>query len=72
MAKHEVTFELPTRKLGRSDVKFPVKRDGEMFGTLAVSHGAVVWFPKGVSYGHKATWRRFNALMKQAKRVEKR
>ena len=72
MAKHDVTFELPPRELGRSDVKFQVKRDGKMLGTVTVSNGSVVWFPKGVSNGYKATWREFDTLMQKAKRVERR
>ena len=72
MAKHKVTFQSPSRKLGRSDVQFEVRSDGEMLGTLTVSNGSVVWFPKGVSYGHKATWKKFDELMKKARREEKR
>ncbi len=35
MAKHDVSFSLPERSLGRADVKFQVKRDGKVHGTLA-------------------------------------
>ena len=31
MATHDVTFTLPPRKLGRSDVTFQIARDGETF-----------------------------------------
>ena len=73
MAKHKVTFELPIRELGSSDVKFRIKRDGEMFGTLAISNGSVVWFPKSTSKGHQMGWKRFDELMKtEAKQVERR
>ncbi len=30
MARHNVTFSLPERELGRADIEFLVKRDGEM------------------------------------------
>ena len=60
-----MTFELPTRSLGRSDVKFQIKRDGETFGTMTISNGSVVWFPKGVSYGCRMKWKQFNELMQR-------
>ena len=73
MAKHDVTFELPEQELGRSDVKFQIKRDKEMFGTMTVSNGSVVWFPKGVSYGYRIRWTKFDELIqKNVKRFEKR
>ena len=73
MAKHKVTFELPIRELGSSDVKFRIKRDDEMFGTLGISNGTVVWFPRGTSYGYRMGWKRFNEVMQaEAKQVERR
>lgn len=70
---HDVSFELPRRKLGRSDVRFLVKRDGEVLGTLAVSNGSLVWFPKGTTYGCRVGWRKFDVLMKaEARHFEKR
>ena len=48
-----MTFEVRERKLGRSDVKFEIKRDGEKFGTMTISNGSVVWFPRGTSNGSK-------------------
>ena len=44
-----MTFEVRERKLGRSDVKFEIKRDGEKFGTMTISNGSVVWFPRSLS-----------------------
>jgi len=48
MAKHDVSFNIPQRALGKADVEFQVKRDGIVLGTLAVSNGSIVWFPKGL------------------------
>ena len=71
MAKHDVSFSLPERSLGRADVKFQVKRDGKVHGTLAIFNGSVVWFPKGTSYGLKVGWTKFEDMMKKsAKPVE--
>jgi hypothetical protein len=73
MAKHNVSFSIPQRDLGRADVEFLVKQDGTVLGTLAVSNGSLVWFPKGTSYGCKMGWTRFDQNMKKlAKRFEKR
>jgi len=50
-----------------------VKRDGIVLGTLAVSNGSIVWFPRGTSYGYKMGWTKFDQLMQeQASRFEKR
>ncbi len=46
MATHDVSFSIPERSLGKADVEFVIKRDGAILGTLAVSNGSVVWFPK--------------------------
>jgi hypothetical protein len=62
MAK-EVSFSVPQRILGRSDVEFIVKDDGEVLGTLKVSKGSLVWFPKNTTKGHKIPWNRFDTLM---------
>ncbi len=73
MAKHDVSFNIPQRALGKADVEFQVKRDGAVLGTLAVSNGSIVWFPKGTSYGYKMGWAKFDELMqKEASRFEKR
>jgi len=73
MAKHEVSFSIPDRPLGRADAQFLVKRDGQVHGTLAVSNGSVVWFPKGTSYGLKVNWAKFeNMMQEKATRFEKR
>ena len=50
-----MTFEVRERKLGRSDVKFEIKRDGEKFGTMTISNGSVVGAIRlGVRYGDAA------------------
>jgi hypothetical protein len=71
MAKHDVDFEIPKRALGRADVKFIVKSDGLVLGTLAVSNGSLVWFPKKATYGCKIGWQKFDSLWReQAPRFE--
>jgi len=63
MAKHEVTVDMPPRPLQRQDVTFQVKQDGAVLGTLKISNGSLVWFPKGTTYGRKIGWKRFDELM---------
>jgi len=63
--KHDVTFTLPERDLGKADVEFRIKRDGSKHGTLKVSKGSVVWVPKDHSYGYKMGWAGFADLMEQ-------
>ncbi|MEL7499026.1 MAG: hypothetical protein AAFN77_15570 [Planctomycetota bacterium] len=73
MAKHKVVMELPPREIKRADVKFKVKRDGKVFGTLEISNGSVVWFPSGTTYGRKMRWEKFHKLMEDnAARFETR
>jgi hypothetical protein len=60
---HEVTFSVPPRILGKSDIEFVVKTDGDKFGTLRISKGALVWFPRNGVKGRKVSWPRFDAFM---------
>ena len=62
---HEVTFKTPARRLGKSDVVFVVKDEDGVLGTLKVSKGAVVWYPKKTNYGFKADWERFHRVAQQ-------
>lgn len=73
MAKHDVSFNIPQRKLGKADVEFEVKQDDFVLGTLAVSNGSIVWWPKKTSYGFKMAWGKFDRTMRDsATRLEKR
>jgi hypothetical protein len=68
-----VLFRSPERKLDRADVKFVVKRGGSTLGTLAVSRGSIVWFPKKRTYGPKMSWGEFDRFMDEyANREERR
>lgn len=53
---HDVSFAIPSRDLGRADVRFEVRADDGKIGTLTVSKGSVVWFPKDHLYGYKLSW----------------
>ena len=70
--KHEVTFDIPTRDLGKTDVHFLVKIDNELLGKLEVSKGALVWYPPNTVLGHKITWLQFAKLMQGYPKAERR
>ena len=73
MAQHTVTLEVPKRQISRADVKFQVKADEKLLGTLTVSKGAVVWFPHKTKYGYKMGWKKFDEIMQsEAMRFETR
>lgn len=73
MAKHDVAFNVPQRSLGKTDIDFGIKIDGDLFGKLAVSNGSVVWFPRGSKNGLKLGWKRFDEIMQEnAGRRERR
>jgi hypothetical protein len=65
MAIHDVTFEVPQRPLGKADVAFRVKEKGKTLGTLTVSNGSIVWFPRGTKNGLKMGWARFQTTMQE-------
>lgn len=63
---HKVTFNLPTRELGRGDIVLVVKKDNRRFGTLLVSKGAVEWRPTNKQYRRKISWNKFDQLMRES------
>ena len=70
---HTVEFSLPPRQLGRADVEFKVKKDGDAFGTLKVSKGAVVWVPRDAVFGYRLGWVKLNEIMRaQGKHARRR
>jgi hypothetical protein len=70
--QHRVTFDLPSRDLGKADVHFTVKCDGKILGKLEVSRGSRVWYPKDMTYGHKVPWSEFDRAMRAYPRPERR
>ena len=73
MAKHDVSFDVPKRQLGKTDVNFFIRRDNEVLGKLSISNGSIVWFPKLSRKGRKMSWKRFDEMMQEnSKRRERR
>lgn len=71
MAQHDVSFTVPERPLGKADVEFKIKRDGEVLGRLKISNGTVVWVPKNGQYGYRLGWKDFDELMRNQGKHEK-
>jgi len=53
---YEIEFDIPWRPLGRSDIEFRVRQGDGKIGTLCVSKGSLVWFPRGTSIGYRVGW----------------
>jgi hypothetical protein len=71
MARHDVWFTLPERRLGNSDIEFTVYSDGERLGVLKVSKGAVVWRSANKKLGHVLRWDAFDRMMRREGRRER-
>lgn len=69
---HQVRFSIPERELGNADIEFRIKKNGKVLGTLRISKGALVWFTKDTSYGHKLSWTDLDTFMKEKPKTEKR
>jgi hypothetical protein len=69
---HKVRFSIPERELGTANIEFKVNQDGMKFGTLRISKGSIVWFPRDKSKGHKVGWIKFDEFMRTRKRIKKR
>lgn len=70
--KHQVTFRVPQCELSSSDIHIQVREDGSMLGKLEVSKGAIVWYSRDMTYGHKMTWAELDTIMQEYPRKEKR
>lgn len=73
MPIHDVTFCVPNRPLGKTDIDFHVVADDTKMGMLRVSKGALVWYPKNSKNGRKISWAAFDAFMRaRGRAAEKR
>jgi hypothetical protein len=61
---HDVTFEIPERRLGKVDIEFKVKRDGALLGTLKISKGAIAWRLRNGQRDLKLSWAKFDEYMR--------
>jgi hypothetical protein len=68
MATHDVTVDLPTRFVLRSDVTFVVWSDDEKLGELQVSKGSIDWLPGNSRTRYRMRWERFDELMRKGRK----
>jgi hypothetical protein len=64
----EVTIKSPLL-LTKADIKFTVDRDGERFGTLFISRGAVEWKPRSGKKNYRTTWAKFDEIMRSGTKI---
>jgi hypothetical protein len=65
MPRHHVTFSVPERKLGNSDIEFTVFSDDARLGVLKVSKGALVWHPANKKRECALSWDTFDRLARE-------
>jgi|CXWL01.1.fsa_nt_gi hypothetical protein len=70
MARHDVRFNIPERKLGNSDIEFTVYSDDTRLGVLKISKGALVWRSANKKRGHIVAWDTFDRLAREHGRRE--
>ncbi len=71
MARHDVRFTIPERRLGNADIEFTVYSDNERLGMLKLSKGAVVWSPANKKRGYVLGWDAFDRVMRDSGRRER-
>ena len=69
---HDVRFSVPERPLANADIEFKVYKNGDKFGTLRVSKGAVVWYSRDGQKGRKLNWRKVDELFRENARPQER
>ena len=62
MPRHDVSFTVPERTLGNSDIDFTVYSDDARLGVLKVSKGALVWHGANKKIQYSLAWDLFDRL----------
>jgi hypothetical protein len=66
MARHIVQIrEVPSLKLGKSDMVFDISYAKKMVGSLCISRGHLVWRPAKYIYGYWLNWTDFGKACKE-------
>jgi hypothetical protein len=62
----DVRFSIPARPVGKANIVFDVTKNGDKFGELLVSKGALVWKPlKKSAKLYKLDWSKFAKLAEE-------
>lgn len=62
MASHSVKVTAADLQVGIKNVEFVVMQDGEKFGRLEVSQGAIVWRPARKLKGFRLKWSQLDEM----------
>jgi hypothetical protein len=68
MPTHRVTFHVPERPVGQSDIEFIIRGDHELLGRVLVSRGAIEWVPARKQHRFRLRWERFADVMEECGR----
>jgi hypothetical protein len=64
MSKHKVFLNLPWTEMNKKDAIFEIYQDGEKFGRITISKGAIEWYPYKAKVPYKLSWSRFDKMIK--------
>ncbi|MBN1692376.1 MAG: hypothetical protein JW845_02350 [Dehalococcoidales bacterium] len=72
MARHIVQIrEVPSLKLGKSDMVFDITYAKKRVGSLCVSRGHLVWRPANYRKGYWLNWQKFGDVCKKYGKKQK-
>ena len=67
----KITFDVPERYLGKTDVIFNVRRGKVSWGKLKVARTGVLWLSSTSAKGWKMSWRKFGEVMQENGRLKR-
>jgi len=65
MAVHQVLFEVPSRPVGKVDIVFTIRENGQKFGELRISKGNLMWTPANKQKRKRLSWKKLDALARE-------
>lgn len=64
MAQHELKItDTPVLEVKNRDLVIEVRQDGQLFGRLLISKGAIEWKGANKKYRRRLRWKKFDELM---------
>lgn len=67
MSKQNVFFELPQKKLNKTDVLFYIYKNEGKLGQMTVSRGGLNYYPSNSKSPINITWSQFDKMVKDWK-----
>lgn len=72
LAQHKILTKVPSHEIVNSDLVVEVRADDERLGELLVSRGTIDWRPARSQFVYKLAWHRFDELMQQHGRKQRK